>query len=39
MIKIIMNSAYYLLNIVEDALDMGRIENDKFEIQEEEFLV
>ena len=36
-IKIILNSAYHLQNIVEDALDMGRIENNKFETQLENF--
>jgi signal transduction histidine kinase len=32
-----MNSAYHLSNLIEDALDMSRIENNKFEINNEEF--
>lgn len=31
-IGIILNSAYHLENVIEDALDMSRIENHKFEI-------
>jgi signal transduction histidine kinase len=38
-LKIIMNSAHHLSNLVEDALDMSRIENHKFEINYQEFNV
>jgi len=31
-IKIIMNASLHLQNLIEDALDMCRIENGKFEI-------
>lgn len=31
---IILNSAYHLENVIEDALDMNRIENNQFEINE-----
>ena len=34
-LRIILNSAYHLENIVEDALDMSRLENKKFEIIQE----
>ena len=30
--KIIFNSSIHLLNVIEDALDMSRIENNKFSI-------
>jgi signal transduction histidine kinase len=36
-LKIIMNSALHLSNLIEDALDMSRIENNKFEVNYEEF--
>jgi signal transduction histidine kinase len=32
-----MNSAHHLSNLIEDALDMSRIENNKFEINYEDF--
>ena len=32
-IQIIYNSSVHLLNVIEDALDMSRIENKKFFIQ------
>jgi signal transduction histidine kinase len=32
-IQIIYNSSLHLLNVIEDALDMSRIENKKFFIQ------
>lgn len=32
-LQIIMNSSLHLQNVIEDALDMSRIENNKFEIQ------
>ena len=32
-LQIIMNSSLHLQNVIEDALDMTRIENNKFEIQ------
>ena len=35
--EIILNSAYHLENVIEDALDMSRIENNKFEINMSEF--
>ena len=35
--EIILNSAYHLENVIEDALDMSRIENNKFEINMCEF--
>jgi two-component system, OmpR family, phosphate regulon sensor histidine kinase PhoR len=31
-VEVILNSAYHLENVVEDALDMSRIENNKFEM-------
>lgn len=31
-LDIIVNSAYHLENVIEDALDMSRLENNKFEI-------
>jgi signal transduction histidine kinase len=31
-LKIILNSALHLQNVIEDALDMSRIENNKFTI-------
>jgi signal transduction histidine kinase len=34
-LKIISNSAIHLLHIIEDALDMSRIDNDKFEVMYE----
>ena len=33
-IKIIKNSSIFLENLIEDALDMSRIENNKFQINE-----
>lgn len=36
-LNIILNSAYHLQNVIEDALDMSRIENNKFEIISEFF--
>lgn len=35
--NIILNSAYHLQNVIEDALDMSRIENNKFDIISEFF--
>ena len=35
--KIILNSALHLQNVIEDALDMGRIENHRFQINNEPF--
>ena len=32
-LKIIKNSSHHLSHLIEDALDMSRIENDKFEIK------
>ena len=37
LIKIITNSAYHLQSVIEDALDMSRIENNKFEINYDKF--
>ena len=37
LLKIINNSAIHLQNVVNDVLDMSRIENGKFEIFKEEF--
>ena len=34
-IKIIGNSAHHLANVIEDALDMSRLENNKFELNPE----
>lgn len=36
-LTIILNAALHLENVVEDALDMTRIENNKFEIYSENF--
>ena len=36
-IEIIVNSSKHLLHVIEDALDMSRIENNKFELNEEDF--
>jgi len=36
-LKIVLNSSLHLENIIEDALDMSRIENGKFEIINELF--
>jgi signal transduction histidine kinase len=36
-LKIIQNSAHHLSNIIEDALDLTRIENHKFEVNREMF--
>lgn len=36
LLKVVRNSAHHLSNIVNDILDMSRIENGKFEIQKEE---
>ena len=36
-LKVILNSAYHLQNVIEDALDMSRIENNKFSIFKEMF--
>lgn len=36
-LTIILNSALHLQSVIEDALDMSRIENDKFEIVKELF--
>ena len=33
-LKIIYNSAYHLQNVIEDALDLSRIENNQFEINQ-----
>ena len=35
-LKIITNSSIHLQNVIEDALDMTRIENNKFEIHNSE---
>jgi len=34
-IEIILHSSLHLQNVIEDALDMSRIENNKFEINSE----
>ena len=34
---IILNSSLHLQNVIEDALDMSRIENNKFEVNSEFF--
>lgn len=31
-IQIIINSAHHLANVIEDALDLSRVQNNKFEI-------
>ena len=36
-LKIILNSSLHLQNVIEDALDMSRIENNKFTIFKELF--
>lgn len=36
-LKVILNSALHLQNVIEDALDMSRIENNKFSIFDEMF--
>jgi signal transduction histidine kinase len=36
-LKIILNSSMHLQNVIEDALDMSRIENNKFTIYKEMF--
>jgi signal transduction histidine kinase len=36
-IKIILNSSHHLQNIIEDALDMTRIENHRFQVNEDFF--
>jgi len=36
-LKIILNSSMHLQNVIEDALDMSRIENNKFTIHKEMF--
>jgi len=36
-LKIILNSALHLQNVIEDALDMSRLENNKFSIFREFF--
>jgi len=35
--EVIHSSAVYLQNVIEDALDMTRLEHNQFEVQEEEF--
>lgn len=35
-VEIILNSASHLANVIEDALDLSRIENNKFEVNIEE---
>ena len=37
MLKILTNSAIHLQSLIEDALDLSRIENNKFEVHYEEF--
>ncbi len=37
LMEVIINSAYHLENVIEDALDMSRIENNKFEIVRSSF--
>ena len=37
MLKILTNSAIHLQSLIEDALDISRIENNKFEVHYEEF--
>lgn len=37
LLSIIINSAYHLQSVIEDALDMSRLENNKFEINCELF--
>lgn len=36
-LNIILNSALHLQNVIEDALDMSRLENNKFSIFKEVF--
>lgn len=38
-LQIILNSSLHLQNVIEDALDMSRIENNKFQVFEELFLL
>ncbi len=35
--EVVLNSAFHLENVIEDALDMSRIENHKFEINFSDF--
>jgi signal transduction histidine kinase len=36
-LKVISNSAIHLSHIIEDALDMSRIENNRFDVMNERF--
>ena len=36
LLRVILNSSYHLQSIIEDALDLSRMENNKFEINYEE---
>ena len=38
-LKIVQNSSTHLENVIEDALDVSRIENGKFEINKSKFNV
>jgi len=35
--EVIHSSSVYLQNVIEDALDMTRLEHNEFEVREEEF--
>ena len=37
MLKVVLNSAIHLQNVIEDALDISRIENNKFTLFKEKF--
>jgi len=37
MLEIVLNSAVHLSNIIEDALDLSRLENNKFELHKSFF--
>ena len=39
LLRIVINSAIHLENVVEDALDMSRLENNKFEVNNSVFNV
>lgn len=38
-LKVVQNSSLHLQNVIEDALDIGRLENNKFTLFKEEFAI
>jgi signal transduction histidine kinase len=39
LLRVVLNSALHLENVIEDALDVSRLENNKFHLFKEDFII